>query len=285
LRSFFILYLSILVASGALFSPLLAKGQVSQDEPQLIVLFDLDWTLVNPTTEKMALADSRGILRIGGKIYRISDYSIESLKALHETPGVVVGFYSGGGAKRNNSLISEIYKMLNSATAPFKYKPYIILSFEDMEPVAGARPDQKFHERFKKNIQKFLDLKKTLLGDDVLNFTPPGQEKNLIYAGLTYNDRVRFEFKSLEDPNEAAYSAPNFKKWRSERLKIPRLTGIFLESLSRSQKEKIRVVEASQELLTLEAKNQFDPVQRAFKENSFKLQNLFEPNKCSAKFR
>lgn len=246
--------LSTLMTAVLLFSPVLwAQLTSSQTETTLDVVFDIDWTLVNSTTEKMAAADSKGIIKIDRTFYRLSDHALEVLMALHKTPGVRVSFFSGGSTERNQKLLQIVYERLNKEAHPSQFQPHLILSVDHIKQVSQS-PDLKFSERLKKDLSPYFDLKRVLLFDDVKDFFYPGQEKNLIWVGKTYNDRVRFDLAHLESQSEKdkPYSAPNYNEWNRDRNRLLRVLDIVQESLRISREKNISVVEAAQYFLRLE---------------------------------
>ncbi len=281
LKFYFLSVLSIAMTVVILSAPPLATAQGSQSETEIHIVLDIDWTLANPTTEKMAQADPSGIIRVDGEIYRISESAIDVLIALHEIPGAKISFFSGGSTERNEFLIKKVYEMVDKVVGSSKYRPHLILSKDQMRQVSDD-PTLKFHERYKKDLAPFFDLNQTLLFDDVLGFTPKGQERNLIWTGKTYNDRIRFDLDYLEDPTQKSYKAPNFTEWQRDRQKLIRFLGIVLEAQERAHVNKISFVDAAQEVLILEALSieaSFDTIQRVSKEKRF---NTF---RCSAKFQ
>ncbi len=278
LKSFVAPILFTAVTVATLFAPCISNSQQSQTETEFHIVFDIDWTLVNPTNERMANADVTGIIRVENGLYRLSKSAIDVLITLHQIPDIKISFFSGGSAERNKQLLQQVYEILDKKVGHKAYRPYKILNINHMVKVSDDT-NLKFHLRYKKDLSVYFDLNQTLLIDDVKDFTPKGQERNLLWTGKTYNDRIRYELGALEAASEQAYTAPNQQEWQREQMKLIRLLGIVLESRSKTLTDKISIVDAAQEVLTLEAKNQFNPIKRASKEK------VFDPLSCSAKFQ
>jgi hypothetical protein len=202
------------------FSSTTARSQINT-LPNINIVFDLDWTLLNPTNEEMARAFPKNIIRVGKDVYRISDHTIDVLIALHSEPGVLVSFFSGGEDVRNREAIAIIYQMISEKIGHSRFQPNKILSASDLEVVSDD-PNLKFSERKKKNIVKHFNSTHSVLVEDVRNFILPGQERLLLWLGKTYNDRPIFSMAALEDPKDAAYSAPDYKEWlRNQNRLLP----------------------------------------------------------------
>ena len=126
---------------------------------------------------------------------------------------------------------------------------------------------------------------RVLLIDDSHDFVPKEQLKNLIFLGKTYNDRIRYELAHLENKSEIQYTAPDKIEWLRDRKKLVRVLGLLLKVKELMLGQQLSAPDAAQQALTLEAKGEFKPIVRAYEENSFEKQILFDPSSCSAKFR
>lgn len=195
-----------------LLCPCLSFGQ-----ERLNVVFDLDWTLLNSTTEAMVQADSKDTFAFEGKWYRIAHGTAESIIKLHQQ-GFEISIYSGGTADRNDFAAELIIKQIHAlGVSDFKFKQ--VLDLSDLL-VVSEDPNARFSDRYKKELSRFFDITRTLIVDDMMTFAVKGQEKNMVWLGKTYLDRPRFDLLSLEDPAGKSYSAPNLEEWIRDYNKI-----------------------------------------------------------------
>ncbi|MBC7742452.1 MAG: hypothetical protein H7061_09655 [Bdellovibrionaceae bacterium] len=199
------------------------------------VVFDLDWTLVNKTTESMAARDKTGVIRIGLQPYRISAGAIQQLVRLHRDPRFRVSFYSGGNSNRNNELIAVIYQEIQKYDATFK--THLILNQEDLVEIEGVPASAPFSERFKKNLLKVnSNLNRVFLIDDIANYTLPGQEENVLWLGRTYEDTASFADAIARarkaDEKTRPYYPTTEQEWRNDKLKIVSAVDIIFEAVN-----------------------------------------------------
>lgn len=235
----------VLIGLYILIATCLAFGQGQRSAP-IHVVFDLDWTLLNSTTEVMAQADPHGVIEFQGKLYRLPHGTIESLIRLHRA-GADISLFSGGEVERNNFAAQYIAAQVNDGLiqlgvrSVFKFAK--VLSLPDLL-VTSAQPEARFAEKFKKELSRFFDVSKTLLVDDIKEFIVSGQEKNMVWLGPTYNDRPRFELVNLEDVAQKKYSAPDYSEWSRDRLKIVVATDNILKAAQLMRDKKISLPEA-----------------------------------------
>lgn len=228
-----------------LLSACLAIGQNTHSASTHVV-FDLDWTLLNTTTSVMAMADPRGVLEFGGKLYRIPEGSIESLARLYQA-GVQVSLFSGGDVARNDYAARVLktkvnqYLIANSIPGLFEFRQ--VLSLPDLL-VVSADPNVRFAERYKKELSRFFDITRTLIVDDIKEFVVRGQEKNMVWLGPTYNDRPRFGLEKIEDPAQKKFSAPSYEEWKRDKLKIVTAVDNILKAMRLAKLKKINLPDA-----------------------------------------
>lgn len=211
-----------------------AKGRLS-------VVFDLDWTLLNSTTEAMVQVDSTDTFSFDGKWYRIAHGTAESLKRLHDQ-GIEISLFSGGTSDRNDfaaKIIEEKIHQLGAKNFKFKH----VLDLQDLV-VASRDPKAKFTDRYKKELSRFFDINRTLIVDDLVGFSVKGQEKNLVWLGKTYNDRPRFDLQNIEAESSKSYSAPNLQEWKRDRNKIPTAVTNILKAKNLMQQRSVTLPEA-----------------------------------------
>lgn len=197
--------------------PCLSFGQ-GITNARLQVVFDVDWTLLNSTTEAMIQADPHGTFTFEGKSYRIVHGVAESIVKLH-LQGFDVSLFSGGSSERNDFAAALIKKQVNELLEKRDFKFQLILDLQDLLVVSND-PNARFADKYKKELSRFFDLQKTLIVDDMMGFTVKGQEKNLVWLGKTYNDRPRFDLQNIEAPESKSYSAPDLAEWNRDRNKI-----------------------------------------------------------------
>jgi hypothetical protein len=234
------------VSLGLAFSP----SAPALSPAPIDIVFDLDWTLINPTNEEMARVDDRDIIRFQNEIYRITNQAIDVLIELHQQPEVRISFFSGGSAERNQFAIKAIYEKIHARTKNNQAQPFRILSAGDLTTVSD-RTDLKFTERYKKDLSRFFDLKSAVLIDDVANFTMPGQERNILWIGKTYNDRPQFEVSYVANPRDAAYLAPNQSEWLRDRNKLLPVKEALLSALKMTRQKTGSFVENLNSLKSL----------------------------------
>ncbi len=217
--------------------PCLSFGQ-----GRLNVVFDLDWTLLNSTTEAMVQAEPSGTFSFEGKWYRIAHGTAESIKKLHEQ-GIDVSLFSGGGSERNDFAAKIIQQQVNELIGNNEFQFKQVLDLHDLL-VVSTDPNARFAEKYKKELSRFFDVERTLIVDDMMAFSVKGQEKNLVWLGKTYNDRPRFELQSSESAEAKAYSAPDFLEWLRDYNKIITAVADILKAKAIMQKSNISLPEA-----------------------------------------
>lgn len=186
---------------------------------ELHVVFDIDWTLVYPLEQAPKPPDSLAV-KIGGKWYRYSDRAGELIEHLHKRGDVKVSFFSGGEKTRNLELLKKLKLPSGKSADEIAHK---ILNADDMTRVSND-DTLKFSERFKKDLRKISpDLDRVVLLDDVKNFVLPGQEKNLLWTGGTYNFAATYAEAEARAKLNPQWEAPSFAAWKRERAKVERL--------------------------------------------------------------
>lgn len=217
--------------------PCLSFGQ-----ERLNVVFDLDWTLLNSTTEAMVQAEPQGTFSFEGKLYRIVHGTAEAIKKLHEQ-GIEVSLFSGGSSARNDFAAKLIQQQVNELLGRNEFQFKKILDLEDLL-IVSTDPNARFAEKFKKELSRFFDIERTLIVDDMIAFSVKGQEKNLVWLGKTYNDRPRFELQNSESAESKAYSAPDFSEWQRDHDKITTAVTDILKAKTLMRKQNISLPEA-----------------------------------------
>ena len=206
----------------------------SQEEQAIDIVFDLDWTLINPTTEKMAEAVPENIFRFGHEVYRLTDHTVETLVELHSQKNVRISFFSGGARERNEAFVKWLYERIHTRQKNDQFKPYLVLSTEHLTTVSTDK-NLRFPQRYKKDLSRYFNILRAILIDDIKNFIMPGQELNEVWLGKTYNDRPRFELKHLENEADDAYSAPDEEEWRRDRNKLLFIKDMILAALKEAE--------------------------------------------------
>lgn len=223
---------NFMTACCFLLALLMAKPTLASDD--IHVVFDLDWTLINPTSSEMVKMAPLDTFELEGKVYRFSQHMIEVLIALHQEPNVKVSYFSGGTEQRNIFVINLIYEKLKARLGHDQFKPFKVLSKNHLTEVSKD-PSLEFSERFKKDLSLFFDLKSVLLVDDIKNFVPLSQAKNQLWLGKTYNDRPEFNLQYLEKIEEKNFTAPNKSEWIRNRDKLLPIKEILLGAIRRTR--------------------------------------------------
>ncbi|AZZ36103.1 hypothetical protein CIK05_04615 [Bdellovibrio sp. qaytius] len=200
-----------------LLCPCLSFGQ-GHSNARLGVVFDLDWTLLNSTTQAMVQAEPINTFQYEGKWYRITYGVAQAIKKLHDQ-GIEVSLFSGGTSERNDFAAKIIEQQVNDLLERRDFKFKQILDLQDLL-VVSQDPQARFADKYKKELSRFFDIEHTLIVDDMMAFSVKGQEKNLVWLGKTYNDRPRFELQNIEALESTVYSAPNYDEWIRDRNKI-----------------------------------------------------------------
>lgn len=206
------------------------------------IVFDLDWTLINPTTAVMAKVRPKDTFEYDGVIYRFSEHTFELLIALHRQPQVKISFFSGGADARNKYVVGLIYQRIHSTVGHTHFQPTRVLSKEDLS-VISTDTHLKFSERYKKDLSRFFDLKSVVLVDDIKNFVPISQEKNQLWIGKTYIDRPLLHLTNLEKAEDKKYSAPNEQEWLRNKNKLLPISKILLAAIYRTRQSSTAFVD------------------------------------------
>lgn len=177
------------------------------------IVFDLDWTLVYPL-EKAPLNPGPMDVVVEGKWYRIADGAGELLESLSLQPNLQLHFFSGGKKSRNLELLKKIQTPSGKSALELATKTLHFDDLTDVNPKA-----EKFSDRWKKDLRKIdSDLDRVLLVDDIENFSLPGQEKQVLWTGKTYN--FYDHFSSVPKLNREEWDPPNQQEWLREREKL-----------------------------------------------------------------
>lgn len=244
--SFIILGMSIFLTGGTLFGSSIVYAQQSLPQQTELtpidIVLDIDWTILNPTTEALAEAVPEGIFRHSTGVYRYSKHIVDFMRTLHSMPGVRVSFYSGGEADRNHAVVKDLYNKINEKMSSNHFEPYKVLSLEDLTPVSSD-PKLRFGDRLKKDIARFFNPRFAVLVDDTKDFVMHGQERNQLWLGETYNDRPRYELVHLEKPEDVKYSAPNKKEWQRDLDKLLPVLDILTQAIRKTRSSNVDFVQ------------------------------------------
>ena len=186
------------------------------------LVFDLDWTLVYPVDKNV---NAETIVLPQGR-FHLADGVPETLLKLHRQ-GHRISIFSGGVVVRNRAL-AEILVHKIHALGGTDFSFYKVLNFEDLSQRPGASKDSKFADRWMKDLRKVnTDLRRVVLIDDMIKFSPAGQGKNMYWLAKTYNFHKAFDRHAKGD-----FDPPTKTAWRTERNKIP----LFFENFQKAQK-------------------------------------------------
>lgn len=177
------------------------------------MIFDIDWTIVYPLKGDVVV-DNINVIMADGEPYRLTTWTQEVLHRLSQKPDLRISFYSGGNATRNAELLKAIILPDGKSAYDIAYK---ILNKEDLV-VVSTDPTLPFTKRFNKDVSKVQpDLRRVIHVDDSFKFTLPGQERNQVWLGETYNFYENFE-DIPEHPTR--FDPPNFQAWEHEKHKL-----------------------------------------------------------------
>lgn len=209
--------------SFLVFLPAMAAG------PSFDVVFDLDWTLFYPAKRPFAQES----IQIGEDYYRMADGVPQVIAALYRD-GHRVSIFSGGDLARNTVLAEYIAKRVQDLGVP-EFAFHKILSLRDLTHRPGSTDQDRFRDRFMKDVSKVNpDLNRVVIVDDISGFAVRGQEKNMFWLGTTYSFHVSYDssLTGLHDP-------PNEAEWRRERKKIVSFHKLFKAALSGGSEEDV----------------------------------------------
>lgn len=237
--------MSILLTGHVLFASqnTLANGQTNRSQ-FVDVVFDLDSTLINPTTPELAASDPEGTVLVNQNLYRFTDHVVQIIADLYAYPEVRISFFSGGDSDRNHQIVKILYDQVHQKNPGVT--PYRILSFDDLTVVSDD-PTLSFSKRYKKDLSRFYNLSSTVLVDDNTQFAMPGQEGNLLWIGKVYRDIPRYELINQMIPSGSAMDAhlpPNKIEWKRERNKLILAEELLIEALHKAANGDLSFVDA-----------------------------------------
>jgi hypothetical protein len=191
------------------------------------LVFDLDWTLFYTTTQESVRQDANRTYEYDHVYYRMTPDAPEVLLQLQKQ-GFRLSTFSGGKNERNDFLVAQLVR--ESATLPGgPLRFYRQLGFNELsrrENPTSAR----FADTYMKDLSQINpDLESVVLIDDMLKFSPVGQERNLLWLSKAYNDRLFFDSGRAGEKFEAATAAD----WQEERYKLH----FVLKTLSEIQRQ------------------------------------------------
>jgi hypothetical protein len=216
-----------------LFGCATGRGPASIQDAQQHIVFDIDWTIV-AETETPKLFPANRVINVDGKFYVIYEGLDSFIEKILNTPQMKVSFYSGGAKSRNDDLLKKIKLKDGRSLYSIAYK---ILSKEDLVEMPNVTPDQKFSERFKKDLTKVSeDLEQVLMFDDTNGFTLPGkarQQDQVFHIGMSY-----LPFRDYIDSSgsQGKYIPPSREAWELDRRRLSILEEAFKESYVEWQK-------------------------------------------------
>lgn len=170
-------YFIVFIISISSCSSKQTRGRIPASEAPIQIVFDLDYTIVQPGRD---ISDLKTV-KVDEEIYRISDWAVEMIEKL-EAKNVEIYFFSGGSEERNITLLKKIKspqgRSLNDLASG-------VFSYSDLREVSSTG---SFTERLKKDLQVIgLNLDRAILIDDNLQFAYQGQDRNMLWMGKTYH--------------------------------------------------------------------------------------------------
>lgn len=200
------------------------KSLAGGTQPRQHIVFDLDWTLIYPTTPDKAELDPKDIIRFENHIYRITPHAVEILTRLQQE-GYKISLFSGGSHERNEYVAQQLRAQAKKLGINLDF--FKILSFNDLTlKTAPNGAPLRFSDKYAKDLSKINpDTSQVLLVDDISKFSIGEQRNSLLHLFPTYNDSplppsqmARRQLKT--SAAEAGYEAPNDIEWHKERNKL-----------------------------------------------------------------
>lgn len=207
---------------------------------QVDIVFDIDWTIVYHVDEKFA-NDPRTYF-VDGKYYRLADGAEEIVSEIIKHPDMRVSFFSGGGIERNRKLLEQI--IIPGTDKSFYDFAYKVLSKEELLNISN-NPELPFSQRYKKDLSLInTNLENIVILDDLADFTPKSQSRNLLWMGETYNF-----YHSWDNVGFSKFSPPSELAWLHERQKLFWSYDLIMEAYEKSTKEGSSFIKKLNELV------------------------------------
>lgn len=201
------------------------------------LIFDIDWTLVVPLTEKQAkvVENHPNLIKVFNESYLLKEGAREVLDQAFSNKNLAVSFFSGGRQKRNDELLKQIH--FPDGKSAFD-KAYKILSRDDLT-VLSEDTSLRFSQRYKKDIGKISpNIRRALLIEDIEHFALGAGENQTLWLGRTYFPKL--PGKTWQESNELwrqtgveeRFLAPEAEaSWWNQR-KLFYLEGLLKEDIS-----------------------------------------------------
>lgn len=211
------------VNSGARSPNSLFLGDSQIIDNKINIVFDLDYTLVNPINYD----HPKAIVLSNGDRYMVSPHALNFLESLKKRTDVNLYIFSGGEEARNLELLERIKTSENESLETLIQH---VFSLQDLEVVAS---EGRFAERNKKNLSKLgFNLESTVLIDDVEKFIPADQQKNMLWLGNSYYyfETYQEALLAFNDTSfEQAYLPPSFEHWLADNQRFKLVQSLFDE--------------------------------------------------------
>ena len=169
-------------------------------EDKFHLIFDIDWTLVVPLSEKQAqlVKGHPNLIKVFEESYLLKQGAKEVLQNAFKNQDLVVSFFSGGHQERNDELLKQIRFSDGSSAFDHAYK---VLSRSDLT-VLSEDTNLRFSQRYKKDISKISpNIQRALLVEDIEHFALAPGEGQTLWLGRTYFPKL--PGMSWQESNEA----------------------------------------------------------------------------------
>ena len=180
------------------------------------VILDIDRTLayfIQPSDPRPTTGTV--ITLPDGDVYRLSDDAEKFIYTLKKDPRIRLSFYSGARRIRNLALLERILLPDGSNAKDTAYK---ILSSNNLTPTLQTwNPLATFGQRWKKDLAEVNpDLKDLILLDDMADFAPDSQSRNVFWLQQVYDYFETFPYNK----EKGRRIPPTKRDWALERKKL-----------------------------------------------------------------
>jgi hypothetical protein len=233
-------FVQLVIILSAIAVPALAKTQ-SVVNNDYHVIFDLDWTLINP---REGAAPKPDFIE-SGEEYRLMPLAAESILRLH-LRGFKISIFSGSPKARVETISEIIFNKVRKLAkanghSDNNIQPYALLSAENMIPNPAGKPTDRFRNRFYKKLplgeaadQKYFPEDRVIMVDDIPEFAAPGQEPLFLILKSTYNNFDSYSdvisARSLIPVGDETYIPPSITAWAVDRGRIPWAAEILIQA-------------------------------------------------------
>ena len=194
------------------------------------VVFDLDWTLINPL-QVYSTAPADRIIEIDGIRYQISDDVEEVLGRLSQNPNVRISFFSGGDQSRNLRALKEI-KLKDGSGRSLYDLAFRILSKHDLTEKGKTLSSESWSKLVGKDTSKISSHSRNLVLIDDMQ-TSALNEGNTLWLGRTYDVFETYDdvVRARQAGVRSRYLPASKEEWRAAKKRMLSIEAILNEAL------------------------------------------------------